>query len=194
MLQRWIVHFDTRFSWLLGKPPIMVAGMTPTTVKAGYHIELTGGGHYNAQSKTPDGVGITPNSLHINPKQFSFQFPLWRELRCEGLPVEGFCVATGIPSIEDAVEIIGGLCSAAIKHVSFKPGSVEGILQVVSLAVANPDFPIVLQWTGGCTGRHDSYEDFHNPILRTYASIRQYDNICLVGGLVLVERMTSSLT
>ena len=144
--------------------------------------------------KDPDGVGITPNSLHINPKQFSFQFPLWRKLRCEGLPVEGFCVTTGIPSTEDAVETIGGLCSAAIKHVSFKPGSVEGILQVVSLAVANPDFPIVLQWTGGCTGRHDSYEDFHNPILRTYTSIRQYDNICLVGGLVLVERMTSSLT
>jgi fatty acid synthase subunit beta len=50
-------HLNTPFSWLLGKPPIMVAGMTPTTVKAGfvsavleagYHVELAGGGHYNA--------------------------------------------------------------------------------------------------------------------------------------------------
>ena len=51
------IHLDTPFSRLLGKPPIMVAGMTPSTVKAGfvsavldaaYHIELAGGGHYNA--------------------------------------------------------------------------------------------------------------------------------------------------
>ena len=50
------IHLDTPFSRLLGKPPIMVAGMTPSTVKAGfisaildtgYHIELAGGGHYN---------------------------------------------------------------------------------------------------------------------------------------------------
>ncbi|KAL4066936.1 hypothetical protein J3A83DRAFT_4165578 [Scleroderma citrinum] len=195
------VHLDTRFSRLLGKPPIMVAGMTPTTVKAGfvsavlsagYHIELAGGGHYNAsalrskmaeiQSKIPEGVGITLNSLYINPKQFGFQFPLWQELRCEGLPVEGFCVAAGIPSTEKAAEIIGGLRNAGIKHVSFKPGSVDGIRQVVNIAAANPDFPIILQWTGGRAGGHHSYEDFHMPILKTYAAIRQHDNICLVGG------------
>ncbi|KAI5983403.1 hypothetical protein EDD15DRAFT_2390897 [Pisolithus albus] len=195
------VHLDTRLSRLLGKPPIMVAGMTPTTVKAGfvsavlsagYHIELAGGGHYNAaalrakvaeiQSKIPEGVGITLNSLYINPKQFGFQFPLWQEMRREGLPVEGFCVAAGIPSTEKAAEIIDGLRNAGIKHVSFKPGSVEGIRQVVNIAAANPDFPIILQWTGGRAGGHHSYEDFHMPILRTYNSIRQHDNICLVGG------------
>jgi len=56
----------------------MVAGMTPSTVKAGfisavldagYHIELAGDGHYNAaalrskvaeiQKQIPAGVGIT---------------------------------------------------------------------------------------------------------------------------------------
>ncbi|KAK7057294.1 acyl transferase/acyl hydrolase/lysophospholipase [Favolaschia claudopus] len=51
------MYLDTPFSRLLGKPPIMVAGMTPSTVQAGfvsavlnagYHIELAGGGHYNA--------------------------------------------------------------------------------------------------------------------------------------------------
>ena len=99
----------------------MVAGMTPTTVKAGfvsavlaagYHVELAGGGHYNAaalrakvaeiQSKIPAGVGLTLNSLYINPRQFGFQFPLWQEMRREGLPIEGFCVAAGIPSTEKA--------------------------------------------------------------------------------------------
>jgi fatty acid synthase subunit beta len=67
----------------------MVAGMTPSTVKAGfvsavlsagYHIELAGRGHYNVaalrtkmaeiQSKIPAGVGVTLNSLYINPRQF----------------------------------------------------------------------------------------------------------------------------
>ncbi|KII85134.1 hypothetical protein PLICRDRAFT_45274 [Plicaturopsis crispa FD-325 SS-3] len=195
------IHIDTPFSRLLGKPPIMVAGMTPTTVKAGfvsavlaagYHVELAGGGHYNAaalrakvaeiQANIPAGVGITLNSLYINPRQFGFQFPLWQEMRKEGLPIEGFCVAAGIPSTEKAVEIIGGLRDAGIKHVAFKPGSVDGIRQVVSIAKANPDFPIILQWTGGRAGGHHSYEDFHQPILSTYRAIREQENISLVAG------------
>ncbi|PCH42040.1 fatty acid synthase [Wolfiporia cocos MD-104 SS10] len=195
------VHLDTPFSRLLGKPPIMVAGMTPTTVKAGfvsavlsagYHVELAGGGHYNAnalrakvaeiQSKIPAGVGLTLNSLYINPRQFGFQFPLWQEMRREGLPIEGFCVAAGIPSTEKAAEIIGGLKAAGIRHVSFKPGSVDGIRQVVNIAAANPDFPIIMQWTGGRAGGHHSCEDFHQPILATYSAIRQQSNISLVAG------------
>ncbi|KIJ51487.1 hypothetical protein M422DRAFT_203704 [Sphaerobolus stellatus SS14] len=195
------IHLDTPFSRLLAKAPIMVAGMTPSTVKAGfvsavlsagYHVELAGGGHYNAaavrskvaeiQKLIPAGVGLTLNALYINPRQFGFQFPLWQEMRREGLPIEGFCVAAGIPSTEKAAEIIGSLRAAGIKHVSFKPGSVDGIRQVVSIAASNPDFPIILQWTGGRAGGHHSCEDFHQPILSTYSSIRQHSNIALVAG------------
>ncbi|KAJ6458552.1 fatty acid synthase [Mycena sanguinolenta] len=195
------MYLDTRFSRLLGKPPIMVAGMTPSTVQtgfvsavlnAGYHVELAGGGHYNAtalhtkvveiQSKIPAGIGITLNALYINQRQFGFQLPLWQEMRKEGLPIEGFCVAAGIPSPEKAAEIIEGLKSAGIRHVAFKPGSVEGIRQVVNIAGANPGFPIILRWTGGRAGDHHSYEDFHWPVLQTYHAIRQQANISLVGG------------
>jgi fatty acid synthase subunit alpha len=195
------IMLDTPFSRLLGKPPLMVAGMTPTTVKAGfvsavlragYHVELAGGGHYNAkalrskvaeiQNQIPVGTGLTLNSLYINPKQFGFQFPLWQEMRREGAPVEGFCVAAGIPSTEKATEILDSLRASGIKHVSFKPGSLDGIRQVVNIAAANPDFPIILQWTGGRAGGHHSCEDFHQPILATYGSIRQQSNICLVAG------------
>ena len=131
------IHLDTPFSRLLGKPPIMVAGMTPLTVKAGfvsavldagYHIELAGGGHYNAaalhskvaeiQKQIPAGVGITLNSLYINPHQFTFQLPLWQEMRKEGLPIEGFCVAASVPTTEKAVEIIDGLKAAGVRHTT----------------------------------------------------------------------------
>ena len=175
----------------------MVAGMTPTTVKtgfvsavlnAGYHVELAGGGHYSPakvteiQSKVPAGVGITLDALHINQRQFTFQFPLWQEMRLEGLPIEGFCVAAGVPNTQKAAEIIDGLTRAGIRHVASKSGSVDGIRQVVNIAAANPHFPIILQWTGGRAGGHHSCEDFHQPILSTYRSIRQQSNIRLVGG------------
>ncbi|KIR78245.1 fatty acid synthase subunit beta, fungi type [Cryptococcus gattii EJB2] len=195
------VHIDTPFSRLLGKPPIMVAGMTPSTVganlvaatlDAGFHIELAGGGHYNPkalrakvaeiQRRVKPGVGITLNALYINQRQFSFQFPLWQEMRKEGLPIEGFCVAAGIPSSEKATEIINALKEAGIKHIAFKPGSVEGIRQVVNIAAANPDYPIIMQWTGGRAGGHHSCEDFHQPIIATYPSIRQNPNISLIAG------------
>ncbi|KAI9602965.1 hypothetical protein H4Q26_002273 [Puccinia striiformis f. sp. tritici PST-130] len=162
------LQIDTPFSRLLSKPPLMVAGMTPCTVpaefnaavmNAGYHVELAGGGHYNAkglrskittiQAKLQKpGLGFTLNALYINQKQWAFQFPLWLEMRKEGLPMEGFVVAAGIPSTEKAHEIIDGLRGAGIKHVSFKPGSVDGIRQVINIAAANPDFPVICQWTG----------------------------------------------
>ena len=93
----------------------MVVGMAPSTVKAGfisavldagYHIELAGGGYYNAaalrskvaeiQKQIPAGVGITLNFLHINPHQFTFQLPLWQK----------------------AIEIINGLKAAGILRQS----------------------------------------------------------------------------
>lgn len=103
---------------------------------------------------------------------------MWKE----GLPIEGFCVAAGIPSTEKAAEIIGGLKAAGIRHIAFKPGSVDGIRQVVNIDAAIPDFPILLQWTGWHSGGHHSCEDFHQTILSTYRSIRQHSNVILVGG------------
>ena len=64
------------------------------------------------------GVGITSNSLYINPRQLTFQLPLWQEMRKEGLPIEGFCVTADVPTTEKAVEIIDGLKAAGIQHVA----------------------------------------------------------------------------
>ena len=151
----------------------MVAGMTPSTVKAGfistvldtgYHIKLAGGGHYNAaalcskvveiQMQIPAGVGITLNSLYINPHKFAFQLPLWQEMHKEGLPIEGFCVTAGVLTTEKAVKIINSLKAAGIQHVAFKPGSIDGICPSISLQ------PITISLSS-CI-RHHLFEDFHH--------------------------------
>lgn len=189
---------DTKMSRLLGIPPIMVAGMTPTTVpwdfvaatmKAGYHIELAGGGYYNAQSMTaaiskiekeiPPGRGITVNLIYVNPRAMAWQIPLIGRLRADGVPIEGLTIGAGVPSIEVANEYIETL---GIKHIAFKPGSVDAIQQVINIAKANPKFPIIMQWTGGRGGGHHSFEDFHQPILQMYTRIRRCENIVLVAG------------
>lgn len=189
---------DTKMSRLLGIPPVMVAGMTPSTVawdfvaatmNAGYHIELAGGGYYNAKSMTealtkiekaiPPGRGITVNLIYVNPRAMGWQIPLLGQLRADGVPIEGLTIGAGVPSIEVAQEYIETL---GLKHISFKPGSVDAIQAVINIAKANPTFPVILQWTGGRGGGHHSFEDFHQPILQMYGRIRRTENIILVAG------------
>ncbi|TVY91745.1 Fatty acid synthase subunit beta [Lachnellula willkommii] len=189
---------DTKMSRLLGVPPVMVAGMTPCTVpwdfvaavmNAGYQTELAGGGYYNAktmtealrkiENNTPAGRGITINLIYVNPHAMQWQIPLIAQLRAEGVPIEGLTIGAGVPSIEVAQEYIETL---GLKHIAFKPGSVEAIQAVINIAKANPHFPVMLQWTGGRGGGHHSFEDFHQPILQMYGRLRRSENIILVAG------------
>ncbi|KAL9100120.1 MAG: hypothetical protein Q9163_004463 [Psora crenata] len=189
---------DTKMSRLLGCPPVMVAGMTPCTVpwdfvaatmQAGYQIELAGGGYYNAKTMTealtkieeniPAGRGITVNLIYVNPRAMGWQIPLIGQLRADGVPIEGLTIGAGVPSIEIANEYIETL---GIKHIAFKPGSVEAIQQVINIAKANSHFPVILQWTGGRGGGHHSFEDFHQPILQMYGRIRRCHNLILIAG------------
>ncbi|KAK9387219.1 acyl transferase domain-containing protein [Lipomyces mesembrius] len=191
-------YVDTKFSRLLGQPPIMVAGMTPSTVppdfvaatmNAGYHIELGGGGYFNAngltqafykiEKSTFPGAGITVNLIYVNPRAMGWAIPLIQKLRAEGVPIEGLTIGAGVPSTEVANEYIETL---GIKHLGLKPGSMDAIQQVITIAQANPTFPIILQWTGGRGGGHHSFEDFHSPILQMYPRIRRCSNIILLAG------------
>ncbi|KAH6677550.1 fatty acid synthase [Halenospora varia] len=192
------VFVDTKFSRLLGVPPIMVAGMTPTTVSwefvaatmnAGYHIELALGGYTNAEKLTAaiknivkrvtPGRGISCNIIYANPHAVRWQIPLLTELRQKGIPIDGLTIGAGVPSVEI---LQGYINTMGLKHISLKPGSIEAINQVIEIAKANPNFPIIVQWTGGRGGGHHSYEDFHQPILQTYSKLRGCSNIILVAG------------
>ena len=189
---------DSKLSRLLGLPPMVIAGMTPTTthpdfvaaaMHAGFHIELACGGYVNAEqmraalttlkTSMPSGRGITVNVIYVNPKALTWQIPLIRQLRAEQFPITGMTVGGGIPSLDVASEYVETL---GLEHISFKPGSAASIHQVISIAQKYPEFPIILQWTGGRAGGHHSFEDFHAPILETYSNIRNCPNIVLVAG------------
>ena len=191
-------YVDTKMSRILGLPPVLVAGMTPCTVpwdfvaatmNAGYQIELAGGGYYNERTMTeaitkiekviPAGRGITINLIYVNPRAMNWQIPMIGKLRADGVPIEGLTIGAGVPSIEVANEYIQTL---GIKHISFKPGSVDAIQQTINIAKANPHFPVMMQWTGGRGGGHHSFEDFHQPILLMYGRIRKCPNLVLVAG------------
>jgi len=189
---------ETKLSRVLGLPPLIIGGMTPTTVpwdvvaaamNAGYHIELAAGGYHSAdalenailqlETAIPVGRGITVNVIYASPQAIAWQIPLLARLRSEGVPIDGLTVGAGVPSPEIAqsyIETIG------LRHISFKPGSAAAIEAVISIAKANPGFPIILQWTGGRAGGHHSFEDFHQPILGTYEKIRKCPNLILVAG------------
>ena len=192
------VKIETKMTRLFGAPPIMVAGMTPTTcwwdfvatiMEAGYHVELASGGHHNAKglasavSSLSRSIrfrsGITINVIYANPRAIAWQIPLIRQMVREGLPITGLTVGAGVPSAAIAKEYIETL---GLKHISFKPGSYDSILQVINIARAYPYFTIGLQWTGGRGGGHHSYEDFHAPILKYYGLIRRCPNIVLIVG------------
>ncbi|KAF9768132.1 hypothetical protein IL306_014601, partial [Fusarium sp. DS 682] len=189
---------QTKLTRLLNLPPIMVAGMTPTTsnwpfvvatMNAGYHIELAAGGFHESTgleaairsvvSNAPAGRGVTCNVIYANPRALNWQLALIRKLQNQALPIEGLTIGGGVPSPEVASSYIRDW---DFKHISFKPGSVNAIKQVIQISKLNPGFPIILQWTGGRAGGHHSFEDFHEPLLQTYSQIRACSNIILVAG------------
>lgn len=193
----------TRFTRLTGTRAVMVAGMTPCTslrgvdlvaaaTNAGYTSELAGGGLprpaiferrvRQLASQLRPGRGITLNLLYLNARQWAFQLPLATELRRRGLSIDSVTVAAGVPSPEAADDLIHALAACGMRHVSFKPGSVDAIRSVADIARRHPTMGVVLQWTGGRGGGHHSFEDMHAPILATYAELRRVPNLVLVAG------------
>ncbi|EGZ10857.1 hypothetical protein PHYSODRAFT_337628 [Phytophthora sojae] len=161
------------FTRALNKPPIMAAGMTPTTSlegidlvaaiqNAGSHGELVAGGlsHPNIfedaanelVSKIKPGLVIAINMLYLTAKQWGFQFPMVLRMRRSGVPIESITIGAGIPTQERALEIMSQLEAVGIK------------------------------WTDGRAGGHHSFEDFHQPMEETYAAIRRVSNVLVVVG------------
>ncbi|WP_344766658.1 fatty acid synthase subunit beta domain-containing protein [Aeromicrobium panaciterrae] len=201
------IHAETRFTRLTGKSPILLAGMTPTTVdakivaaaaNAGFWSELAGGGQVTEQIFA-DRIAeldelLTPgstfqfNSLFLDPYLWKLQLGqkrLVQRARAAGAPIDAVVVTAGIPELEDAVALVAELRDADITHVVFKPGTVKQIRQVVAIAKEVAPTPIIVQIEGGKAGGHHSWEDLDDLLITTYGELRALDNVvvCVGGGI-----------
>jgi fatty acid synthase len=212
------VNVETRFTRLTGKSPVLLAGMTPTTVdpaivaaaaNAGFWAELAGGGQVTEQifAENVERLGelMTPgstyqfNSLFLDPYLWKLQLGqkrLVQRARAAGSPVDGVIVTAGIPELDEAVALVEELNEAGITHVVFKPGTVKQIRQVVAIAKAVAPTAVHVQIEGGRAGGHHSWEDLDELLIATYGELRALDNVvvCVGGGIGTPEVAAAYLT
>ncbi|WP_024802805.1 type I polyketide synthase [Nocardia sp. BMG51109] len=212
------VVVETAFTRLTGRSPILLAGMTPTTVdakivaaaaNAGHWAELAGGGQVTEQifadrveelkTLLRPGRAVQFNSLFLDPYLWKLQLGgkrLVQRARSAGAPFDGVIVTAGIPELDEAVALIEELTEVGITHVAFKPGTVAQIRAVLRIADAVPDYPVIMHVEGGRAGGHHSWEDLDDLLLETYAELRNRANVvvCVGGGIGTPERSTEYLT
>ena len=187
------VKLSTKFTRLTGRSPILLAGMTPTTVdakivaaaaNAGHWAELAGGGQVTEEifddriaeltTLLEPGRAIQFNSLFLDPYLWKLQVGgkrLVQRARQSGAPIDGVVVSAGIPDLEEAVELIDELNGIGISHVVFKPGTVEQIRAVIRIAAEVPTKPVIVHIEGGRAGGHHSWEDLDDLLLATYCRV-----------------------
>ncbi len=165
------LRVETAFTRLTGLSPVLLAGMTPTTVdakivaaaaNAGFWAELAGGGQVSEpifadrmvelRELLEEGRTFQFNSLFLDPY-------LWQ-------------------------------------HVAFKPGTVAQIRQVLAIAEQVAPRPVMIQIEGGKAGGHHSWEDLDDLLVATYAQLRAHDNVvvCVGGGIGTPEVAAAYLT
>ena len=209
---------ETSFTRLTGRSPILLAGMTPTTVdaaivaaaaNAGHWAELAGGGQVTEQifadrvaelrTLLEPGREVQFNSLFLDPYLWKLQLGgkrLVQRARAAGAPFDGVVVTAGIPELEEAVALIEELAEANISYVAFKPGTIAQIRSVIRIANEVPDYQVIVHIEGGRAGGHHSWEDLDDLLLGTYAELRTRPNVivCVGGGIGTPERAAEYLT
>ena len=212
------VKLSTKFTRLTGRSPILLAGMTPTTVdakivaaaaNAGHWAELAGGGQVTEEvfenriaeltGLLEPGRAVQFNTLFLDPYLWKLQVGgkrLVQRARQSGAPIHGVVVSAGIPELEEAVELIDELNSVGISHVVFKPGTVDQIKSVIKIAAEVPGKDVIVHIEGGRAGGHHSWEDLDDLLLSTYADLRKLPNItlCVGGGVGTPERAAEYLS
>ncbi|WP_099332669.1 type I polyketide synthase [Actinomyces minihominis] len=203
---------ETAFTRLTGRSPILLAGMTPTTVdpeivaaaaNAGYWAELAGGGQgtepvfaenlAKLKQLLRPGRAAQFNAMFLDPYLWNLQFgaqSIVTKARAAGAPLDGVVISAGIPELEEATELITSLQAAGFPYVAFKPGTTAQIRQVVAIAHEVPEASVIIQVEDGHAGGHHSWENLDDLLLATYADIRNAPNLvlCVGGGIGTPER------
>ncbi|MGV9826640.1 fatty acid synthase subunit beta domain-containing protein [Gordonia sp. NPDC003429] len=209
---------ETAFTRLTGRSPMLLAGMTPTTVdpgivaaaaNAGHWAELAGGGQVTEEIFAGNIARLTDllepgreaqfNALFLDPYLWKLQLGgkrLVQKARAQGAPIDGVIISAGIPELADAVALVDEFVDAGLRFVAFKPGTVEQIRSVVRIAAEVPHHPVIVQIEGGRAGGHHSWEDLDDLLLATYGELRARPNvvICVGGGIGTPERASAYLT
>ena len=209
---------QTAFTRLTGRSPMLLAGMTPTTVdpaivaaaaNAGHWAELAGGGQVTEEIFAGNIASLTDllepgrqaqfNALFLDPYLWKLQLGgkrLVQKARAQGAPLDGVVVSAGIPELDDAVAMVDEFIDAGLRFVAFKPGTVEQIRAVITIAAEVPQHPVIVQIEGGRAGGHHSWEDLDDLLLATYGELRVRSNaiICVGGGIGTPERASEYLT
>ncbi|SPM35771.1 type I polyketide synthase, partial [Mycobacterium rhizamassiliense] len=212
------VKLSTKFTRLTGRSPILLAGMTPTTVdakivaaaaNAGHWAELAGGGQVTEEifaDRTDQLSGLLEpgrtyqfNTLFLDPYLWKLQVGgkrLVQKARQSGAAVDGLVISAGIPDLEEAVDLIHELNDVGISHVVFKPGTIEQIRSVIRIATEVATKPVIVHIEGGRAGGHHSWEDLDDLLLATYSELRSRANItvCVGGGIGTPERAAEYLS
>ncbi|QTH59387.1 DUF1729 domain-containing protein [Corynebacterium hindlerae] len=208
----------TKFTELTGRSPMLLAGMTPTTVdpeivaaaaNAGHWAELAGGGQVTPEilenniakldSLLKPGVNAQFNSMFLDPYLWQMQIGgkrLVQKARLNGAPIDGVVITAGIPEHDEAVELIHELRGNGFPWVAFKPGAVKQVRQILEIARSVPEVPIILHVEGGKAGGHHSWEELDDLLIATYGMIRETENtvLCVGGGIGTPERAADYIT
>ncbi|OFK65921.1 3-oxoacyl-ACP synthase [Corynebacterium sp. HMSC076G08] len=195
----------TAFTRATGYSPVMLPGMTPTTVEpgivaaaanAGHWAELAGGGQHTDDILQENlhtlgrllqpGVNVQFNALYLAASQWRRQIEGPNSIlraREGGAPINGVVISAGIPPVEEAKELVEKLHAANIPWVAFKPGTSAQVEEVLCIADALTETTLIMQLEGSAAGGHHSLEGLDDVLVATYARIRERDNILLaVGG------------
>ncbi len=211
-------RLENAFTRATGRPPILLPGMTPTTVEApivsaaanaGYVAELAGGGQPTEavlrrrcdelRDALAPGEGYVFNTLYLDPHLWGLHIGrdrLVQRLRAEGHPILGVTVSAGLPPVEEAVSLLREWRGLGMHLNAFKVGTDEQFRRVLAIAAAADDGPVYLHVEGGRAGGHHNFSGLDEMLLRWYARIRRYSNVvlCVGGGISTPERAEALLT
>jgi fatty acid synthase len=212
------VAVETRYTRLTGHAPIILAGMTPTTVdvgivaaaaNAGFTAELAGGGQVTAEvferrmaelsDALAPGVEVVFNALLLDPWLYDLHLgahALVLHARRAGRPLRGVTLSGGVPDAEAGAALLRRLAAAGLHHNAFKPGSVaqvDAVLQIVDLV---PDQTVYVHLECGKAGGHHGWDDLEEVLLARYARLRERANVvlCVGGGVADPARAAALLS
>ncbi len=212
------IRLENAFTRATGRAPILLPGMTPTTVEApivaaaanaGYVAELAGGGQTSEailrqrceelRGQLEPGEGYVFNTLYLDPYLWGLHIGregLVQRLRAEGHPILGVTVSAGIPPLEEAVALLREWRALGMHTNAIKVGTDEQIRSVLAIASAADDGPVYMHVEGGRAGGHHNFSNLDELLLRWYARIRRQPNVvlCVGGGISTPERADALLT